>query len=83
MNLREHLYTSGAGFTVAHVTQRRTGRRVAVMDPHRRTRAAVVTLLLAGRKPRDVARALDLPLRTVCLLGIAGLTARKKISLLG
>lgn len=81
MNLREHLYTSGAGITVAHVTQRRTGRRVAVLDPYRRSRGLIVKMLLDGRKPREIARTLDLPLRHVCLLGIAGLRQKSKVGL--
>lgn len=79
MNLREELYISGAGLTVAHVTQRKTGQRVAVLDPHRRAKAAIVTLLLGGMKPRDVARALGIPFPTVCALGVAGLRTRRKV----
>lgn len=78
MNLREELYISGAGLTVAHVIQRKTGRRVAVLDPHRRAREAVVALLLRGMRPRAVARALDLPLGTVCALGVVGLRMVRK-----
>lgn len=81
MNPRRELYVSGASLAVAHVIQRRTGRRVAVLDPHRRTRAAVVAMLLRGVKPRDVARALDIPFGTVCALGISGLSMKKKIQL--
>lgn len=83
MNLRELTYTSGAGLTVAHVVQQRTGQRVAVIDPHRRAKAAIVALLMRGVAPRAVARALGLPFPTVCALGISALSSRKNVGLLG
>lgn len=79
MNLRQDLYCSGASLTIRYVQNRKTGRRVAVMDPDRRARAAIVSLLLRGVKPRDVARALDIPFASVCALGIAGLRNIKKV----
>lgn len=79
MNLSEHIYISGAGMTVAHVTQRKTGRRVAVLDPHRRKRAAIVAMLLGGMRPRQIALALDLPMPTVCNLGVSGLRKYRKV----
>ncbi len=79
MNIREELYVSGSGLTVRHVEQHRTGRRVAVLDPARRTRAAVVQMLLSGKTPRDIARLLDLPVHVICALGIAGLKNRRNL----
>jgi hypothetical protein len=79
MNVREELYVSGAGLTVAYVYQAKTRRRVAVMDTARRSRAAVMAMLVKGVPPIEVARALDMPLRAVCLFGIAGYRARGKI----
>lgn len=72
MNLRQELYLSGAGLAVAHVYSRK-GRRVPVLDEARRRKAAILTLLQSGKSPREIARALDLPLRTVCILGVAAL----------
>jgi hypothetical protein len=79
VNIRQDLYCSGATLTVRFINQRKTGRRVAVMDPARRSRAAIVGMLLGGMKPRDVARALDIPISRVCALGIVGLRSHKKI----
>ena len=76
MNVREELYRSGAGLTVRVVYDKR-GRRVSVLDPARRTKAAIVTCLLGGMTPREAARALDLPLTTVCKLGLAAMRSRK------
>lgn len=78
MNIRRDLYCSGATLTVRYISQRKTGRRVAVMDPARRTKAAILTMLGRGMKPRDVARALDMPIGSVCALGIAALRSRPK-----
>lgn len=83
MNIRQDLYCSGASMTVRYVNQRKTGRRVAVLDPARRTRAAIVQMLLGGMRPRDVARALDLPLGKVCALGVVGLRKYKKVGFAG
>ncbi len=47
MNLREELYRSGGGLIVAHVYTKK-GKRVPVLDPARRTKAAVLKLLLSG-----------------------------------
>lgn len=79
MNLREELYRSGAGLTVAHVYTKR-GRRVPVLDPARRTKAAVLALLLSGLTPRQTARALDIPLATVCALGLRALEEKRIFS---
>lgn len=81
MNISQHLYISGATMTVTHITQRKTGRRVAVLDPHRRKRGAIVAMLLDGMRPRQIALALDLPLPTVCKLGISGLSKRHKVGI--
>lgn len=77
MNLREELYLSGAGLTVQIVYAKKGGRRVPVLDEARRTKAAILTLLLSGKSPRETARALDLPVRTVCVLGVAAFRGGK------
>ncbi len=79
MNVREELYRSGAGLTVAHVYSRK-GKRVAVLDPARRAKAAILQLLLSGKTPRETARALDLPLATVCALGLRAIEENRNIS---
>ncbi len=76
MNLREGLYVSGGGFVVRHVYPRGGGRRVAVLDPSRRTKTAILILLRRGLTPRQVARALDIPAASVFALGLA--LAREK-----
>lgn len=76
MNPRLELYRSGTTMTVGYVVQRKTGRRVQVIDPARRTKAVIVGLLLGGKTPRQVARELDMPLGTVCVLGLAGLCGK-------
>lgn len=79
MNLREELYRSGGGLIVAHVYTKK-GKRVPVLDPARRTKAAVLKLLLSGLTPRQTARALDIPLPTVCHLGLRALKEKRIIS---
>lgn len=71
MNLREELYVSGGGLIVAHVYPRKGGRRIAVLDEARRTKAAIRACFRAGMTPREAARALDLPAATVIRLGLA------------
>lgn len=71
MNLREELYVSGGGLIVGHVYQRRGKGRIAVLDEARRTKAAIRACFRAGMTPRQAARALDLPIRTVVCLGLA------------
>lgn len=73
MNVREELYRSGSTMTIRYVYSRR-GQRVAVIDPHLRTRAAIVTMLKEGKRPRAIARSLDMPLHLVCEIGLAALT---------
>lgn len=70
MNVREELYRSGSTLTIRYVYSKR-GRRVAVLDPHRRVRAAILAMLKGGQRPRAIARSLDMPLRTVCEIGLA------------
>lgn len=79
MNLREHIYISGAGLTVAHAYPRKGGR-VPVLDSYRRTKAAILRLLLSGKTPRQTARALDLPLPLVCALGLRALEEKRIFS---
>lgn len=79
MNIREELYLSGGGLVVAHVYTKR-GRRVPVLDPSRRTKAAILQVLLSGKTPRQTARLLDLPLSLVCALGLRALEEKGIIS---
>lgn len=71
MNLREELYVSGGGLIVSHAYPRKGGRRVTVIDPAKRTKAAIRACFRAGMTPRQAARALDLPIRTVVRLALA------------
>ena len=76
MNVSEELYRSGASLTVREVYSRK-GKRAVVLDPHRRAKALILRLLEEGKRPRQIARALDLPLSTVCALGLAAVRAKK------
>ena len=76
MNVREELYRSGATLVVRKVQTRR-GRSVPVLDPHRIARGLILRMLLAGKTPRQIARTLDLPLATVCGLGIRAVREKK------
>lgn len=75
MNPRLEVYRSGAGLTVAHVYSKKGGR-VAVLDPHRRARAAILKLLFDGVAPRETARRLGIPFATVCALALPELERR-------
>lgn len=79
MTVREELCRAGAGLVVAHVYTKQ-GKRVPVLDPARRRQAAILKLLMSGLTPRQTARALGIPLSTVCVLGIRALKQRGKIS---
>lgn len=70
MNPREELYRSGAGLTVRHAYAK-GGRKVPILDPDRRAKAAVASCLIGGLTPRQAARALDMPLARTIALGIA------------
>lgn len=61
MNLNLERYRVGACYITAHVYPRRGKRRVAVLDPHIRVRAAIRALTGAGLTPIQIARQLHLP----------------------
>lgn len=71
MNPRLELYRQGGGLIVRTVTSKR-GKRVAVLDPARRAKAAAAQLLDAGMKPQAVAYALGVT------LDLVKMAARKK-----
>lgn len=77
MNLREELYKSGAGLTV-RVVSAKHGRRVAVLDPYRRVRAAMMALLSEGMHPRDAAHRLGIPVVFACNLALRALSEGRR-----
>lgn len=60
MNLRLEQYRTGACFFARHI-YRGGGRRVTVLDPHIRARAAVRALSNAGHSPRAIGLILRRP----------------------
>lgn len=60
MNLRLEQYRSGSCFFARHIW-RGGGRRVTVLDPHIRARAAVRALSSAGHSPRTIGHLLKRP----------------------
>lgn len=79
MNPRLELYVAGAALAVREVRTKKGGR-VIVLDEWRRAKPIILRLLLSGMTPREVARHLDLPLATVCKLGLRALSEKNWIS---